>query len=87
MSVKLDENYIKEIFSFNFEKVAHSIEVIIFYYDEWAKFELLNNLLDILGKDIVEKWMKKGWLKFEQNPDIAKLNNIEPVELSKLAEA
>lgn len=31
--------------------------------------------------------MKKGWLKFEQNPDIAKLNNIEPVELSKLAEA
>lgn len=41
----------------------------------------------MLGKEKVEKWMKKGWLKFEKNPDIAKLNNIQPVELLKLEEA
>lgn len=28
--------------------------------------------------------MKKGWLKFEKNPDIAKINDIEPIELSKM---
>ena len=28
--------------------------------------------------------MKKGWLKFEKNPDMAKINGIEPVELPKM---
>ena len=35
-----------------------------------AKFDLLNNLLAILGKDKVEHWMKKKWLVFKLNPEI-----------------
>lgn len=33
-----------------------------------------------------ENWAmdEKGWLKFEKNPDIAKINGIEPVELPKM---
>jgi hypothetical protein len=31
--------------------------------------------------------MKKGWLKFQENPNIAEINGIEPVELPKIAEA
>ena len=60
---------------------------MIFYFDSEAKFDLLANLLHILEKEKVEKWMKKGWLKFQENPDIAKLNNIQPVELPKFEEA
>lgn len=81
-----DENYINEIFSFNTEFDEH-VKVIIYYFNSQAKFELLANLIHILGKEKVEKWMKKGWLKFEKNPDIAALNNIEPVELPKISKA
>jgi len=81
-----DEQYIKELFSFNEEK-DQKVRVIVFYFNQQAKFDLLANLLEILDKDLVEKWMKKGWLKFEPNPDIVELNNIEPVELPKIAEA
>ncbi|HCW3748850.1 TPA: hypothetical protein OXK62_003393, partial [Acinetobacter baumannii] len=52
--------------------------------DNHAKFNLLTNLLHILGKEKVELWMKKGWLKFEPNPNIVELNNIEPVDLTTL---
>ncbi len=48
---------------------------------------LLNNLITILEKDKVEQWMKNKWLKFEPNPNIVELNNIEPVELPKIAKA
>lgn len=81
-----DQEYIHELFSFNLGKDQY-VRVIIFYFSKQANFELLANLLHVLGKEKVETWMKKGWLKFEPNPDIAKLNNIEPVELPKLAEA
>lgn len=46
-----------------------------------AQFDLLSNLIYILKKDKVENWMKKGWLRFEPNPNIAEINGIEPVEL------
>ncbi|WP_407304766.1 AbiH family protein [Acinetobacter sp.] len=80
-----DENYIQEIFSFNETRNVKFI-LTVFYYGS-DDFSLLNNLLDILDKEKVEKWMKKGWLKFEKNPDIAKLNNIQPIELPKFEEA
>lgn len=57
--------------------------MIVFYFNETAKFDLLANLLHILGKEKVELWMKKGWLKFKLNPNIVELNNIEPVDLPK----
>ena len=78
-----DQEYIKDLFSFNLEK-DQNVKIIIFHFDEPAKYELLGNLLHILGKKKIEQWMKKGWLKFEKNPDIAKINGIEPVELPKM---
>ncbi|MEC8566860.1 MAG: hypothetical protein VXY56_00965, partial [Pseudomonadota bacterium] len=60
----------------------HKFNVVIFYYSSQAKFDLLSNLLHILGKEKVEVWMKKGWLKFETNPNIVEINNIQPVDLT-----
>ncbi|MDC4685626.1 AbiH family protein [Acinetobacter baumannii] len=64
-----DENYIKEIFSFN-EEMDNNVRVIIFHYDKFAKFDLLANLIHILKKEKVELWMKNGWLIFKNNPEI-----------------
>lgn len=80
-----DESYIHEIFSFNEKSNIKCIVTVYFHKNDAPK--LLSNLLDILNKEKVEKWMKKGWFKFEPNPDIVELNNIEPVELPKIAEA
>lgn len=77
-----DENYVKEIFSYNDDSYC-LVRIRIFYFNE-DNFTLLNNLLDILGKEKIELWMKKGWLKFEKNPDIAKINDIEPIVLPKV---
>lgn len=81
-----DEDYINDLFSFN-EPYDENVKIIVYYFDDMAKFDLLNNLLLILKKNVVEKWMRKEWLIFEENPNIAELNNIEPVELPKIAEA
>jgi hypothetical protein len=64
-----DKDYIKEIFSFN-EQRDERVRVTVYFFDANAKFLLLNNLLAILGKDKVEKWMKKKWLQFKPNPQI-----------------
>ncbi|MGL4585996.1 MAG: AbiH family protein [Acinetobacter ursingii] len=81
-----DENYIKEIFSFNGEFIEQRCDVTIFYFNENAKFDLLSNLLAILGNKLIEKWMKKSWLKFKPNPNIVEINNIQPVDLIKFYE-
>jgi len=47
---------------------------------------LLSNLLAILGNKLIEKWMKKSWLKFKPNPNIVEINNIQPVDLIKFYE-
>lgn len=78
-----DENYIREVFSFN-EKIDEQIKVIIFYFNNSAYFDLLSNLILILGIEKVENWMKKGWLIFEKNPDIAEINDIKPIDLPKM---
>ena len=77
-----DSSYIKELFSFN-EPYDQKVRIIVYYFNDEAKYDLLANLINILTKEQVEKWMKKSWLKFEPNPDIAKLNNITPVDLPK----
>lgn len=77
-----DEDYIQEIFSFNQDEDQY-VRVIVFYFNHTAKFSLLANLLHILSKKKVEHWMKQGWLKFEPNPNVAQLNQIQPVELAK----
>lgn len=66
-----DSDYINEIFSFNKGK-KNSIRVIVYYYDK--PHAQMANLISILGKDIVESWMKKKWLEFMKMPNIYKLN-------------
>ena len=81
-----DETYIKDIFSFN-DDFDQGVRVIVYYFNESSNFDLLANLIYILKKEKVEKWMKNEWLKFEPNPNIAEINNIQPVELPKIAKA
>lgn len=63
-----DKNYINEIFEINNENKF--FEVIVYYHNNQANFELLANLIHILGKEKVELWMKNKWLTFEPNPQI-----------------
>ncbi|CAM3546598.1 hypothetical protein GCM10016272_09810 [Psychrobacter glaciei] len=66
-----DSDYIHEIFSFN-QSEKFSVRVIVYYYSE--PHAQLSNLIHILGKDLVETWMKNKWLEFIQTPDIHSLN-------------
>ncbi|MGP9493554.1 AbiH family protein, partial [Psychrobacter sp. AOP7-B1-24] len=66
-----DSDYIHEIFSFN-QSEKCSLRVIVYYYSE--PHAQLSNLIHILGKDLVETWMKNKWLEFIQTPDIHSLN-------------
>lgn len=63
-----DESYIREIFSLN-RNDSVECRVVVYFYRTDAP-QLLNNLLDILDKELVERWMKKGWLRFEPNLEI-----------------
>jgi len=67
-----DRDYIEEIFSFPDGKVV----LTVFYFGS-AKFDLLANLLKIIGREKIEKWMKKGWLKFKLAPDLYALNSSQ----------
>ena len=64
-----DKDYINDLFCLN-DDIDRNVIVTVYYFDKPAKFTLLNNLLAILDKEKVEKWMKKGWLIFEKNPEI-----------------
>lgn len=77
-----DENYIKEIFSFNLKK-DENIRVRIYYFDDSSKFSIISNLLAILGKEKMEKWVREDWLTFQPNPNIAEINGIKPLDLPK----
>ena len=70
-----DESYINEIFSNN-DKYDEQVRVTVYHFNKTAKFDLLNNLLAILGKDKVEHWMKNKWLQFKENPKIVLENAI-----------
>ncbi|MTD10147.1 hypothetical protein GIX10_01575 [Acinetobacter sp. YIM 103518] len=78
-----DRGYIEELFSFN-EPYDQQVRIVVYHFNDEAKYDLLANLINILTKEKVEKWMKKDWLKFEPNPDIAKLNIIAPAALPKV---
>ena len=66
-----DSDYIEEIFGFN-QDSNPSINVIIYYFG--SPHAQLANLIFIMGRDIIEKWMKEGWLEFVESPDIYRLN-------------
>lgn len=80
-----DSDYIKEIFSFN-KSNRVSIYLIVYYFP--SPHAQLANLISIMGKDIIEMWMKKGWLEFVKSPDIYALNYTENYidKLSKYSE-
>lgn len=80
-----DSDYIKEIFSFN-KGVDPSVYLIIYYFP--SPHAQLANLISVMGKDIIEMWMKKGWLEFVEAPDIYALNSTEGYidKLSKYSE-
>ncbi|MDC4682117.1 hypothetical protein NQ804_18765, partial [Acinetobacter baumannii] len=64
-----DADYINEIFDFNNNR-DDNVRVTVYYFNEAAKFDLLANLIHILKKDKVERWMKNGWLEFYKNPTL-----------------
>lgn len=64
-----DKDYIIDLFSLN-DDMDRNVRVTVYYFNKTAKFDLLNNLLAILGKDKVEQWMKNKWLVFKPNPEI-----------------
>lgn len=67
-----DKEYIQDIFRLNLENSMHEVTLEIWYYG--TPHTSLANLIHIMGKDIVQNWVKKGWLKFEKVPDIYALN-------------
>lgn len=70
-----DKDYIFDLFSLN-DDMDRNVRVIVYHFNKTAKFDLLNNLLAILGKDKVEHWMKNKWLQFKENPKIVLENAI-----------
>ena len=60
--------------------------LIVYYFP--SPHAQLANLISIMGKDIIEMWMKKGWLEFVEAPDIYALNSTEGYvdKLSKYSE-
>lgn len=67
-----DKEYIKDIFRINESLDSPKIYLIIWHYG--TPHNSLANLIHIMGKDIIQNWVKKGWLKFEKMPDIYKEN-------------
>ncbi|MGP4952540.1 AbiH family protein [Psychrobacter sp. T6-1] len=80
-----DSDYIEEIFGFN-QDSNPSINVIVYYFG--SPHAQLANLISIMGKNVIEKWMKEGWLEFVESPDIYQLNADKGYEdkLSKKSE-
>ena len=64
-----DQDYIIDLFSLN-DGMDRNVRVTVYHFDKPAKFSLLNNLLAILDKDKVERWMKNQWLVFQANPEV-----------------
>ncbi|WOE41292.1 AbiH family protein [Acinetobacter chinensis] len=77
-----DKDYILDLFSLN-DDMDRSVRVTVYYFNKNAKFDLLNNLLAILGKDKVEHWMKNKWLQFKENPKIVAESAITLEDLPK----
>ena len=68
-----DEEYIKEIFDLNKKTSLYLVKLEVWYHT--TPHEALANLMNIMGKDIIQKWMKEGWLVFEAAPNIYEQNN------------
>lgn len=63
-----DAEYIREMFSLNSENLLNRVVIKVWYHQ--SQHMSLANLMHIMGKDIIQEWIKKGWLVFELAPDI-----------------
>lgn len=77
-----DKDYIIDLFGLN-DDMDRNVRVTVYHFNKNAKFDLLNNLLAILGKDKVEHWMKNKWLQFKENPKIVAESAITLEDLPK----
>lgn len=67
-----DAEYIREMFSLNSESFLNVVIIRVWFHK--SSHVPLANLMYIMGKDVIQEWMKKGWLVFEAAPDIYKEN-------------
>lgn len=67
-----DSEYIKEIFTLNGKSMLNRVIIQVWYYK--SPHTQLANLMHIMGKDIIQQWMKEGWLVFEAAPNIYEEN-------------
>jgi len=79
-----DEVYINEIFTLNTNNEDKNVRVTVYYFNQQANFDLLANLIHILGKEKVEIWMKNKWLQFKENPKILTEDVITLKDLPKM---
>ena len=61
------------MFSLNSENLLNRVVIKVWYHQ--SQHMSLANLMHIMGKDIIQEWIKKGWLVFEPAPDIYKENH------------
>lgn len=67
-----DSEYIEEMFVLNDSRMLNRVVIKIWYHS--SPHAQLSNLMHIMGKDVIQEWMKKGWLVFETAPDIYEEN-------------
>ena len=56
------------MFNLNSENLLNRVTIKIWYHS--SPHIQLANLMHVMGKDIIQEWVKKGWLVFEAAPDI-----------------
>jgi len=64
-----DAEYIKAVFEMNADENLPNVKLRVWCFQN-DPHEPLANLIHIVSKEVVERWMKKGWLVFEAAPDI-----------------
>lgn len=64
-----DAEYIKAVFDMNADENLPNVKLRVWCFQN-DPHEPLANLIHIVSKEVVERWMKKGWLVFEAAPDI-----------------
>jgi len=64
-----DAEYIKAVFEMNTDEKSPNVKLKVWCFQN-DPHEPLANLIHIVSKEVVERWMKKRWLVFEAAPDI-----------------
>lgn len=68
-----DAEYIKAVFEMNADEKLPNVKLRVWCFQN-DPHEPLANLIHIVSKEVIERWMKKGWLVFEAAPDIYEEN-------------